>query len=272
MFVTSAIASVLFVWREKFAKEPILPLELFKNSIFSTTVLLAFLLGIVMFGALVFLPEYQQIVRGDSATKSGLMLLPLVGGMMTASLTSGRLISKWGRYRMFPIAGTALISFSFWLFSHISVDTSRVWLGVWMAVLGLGLGMVMPVLTLAVQNAVDRKHLGAATSSVTFFRSIGASLGAAIFGSILGNRLAHHLLAAFPTRGEELAHDLQGSAASLQQLPPSEVHQVLSAFATAFHDVFLYALPFAIVAFGIALFLKEMPLSHGHDDQVTAPE
>jgi MFS family permease len=265
MFVTAAIAAALFVWRERFAREPILPLELFKNSIFRVTVLLAFLLGVVMFGALVFLPEYQQIIRGDSATKSGLMLLPLVGGMMTASLTSGRLISKWGHYRPFPIAGTALISFSFWLFSHIAFDTSRFWLGVWMAVLGLGLGMVMPVLVLAVQNSADRKHLGAATSAVTFFRSIGASLGAAIFGSILGNRLAHHLLASFPQQGQQIASGLQHSATSLQTLSPSGVQQALTAFSQAFQDVFLYALPFAIIAFVVALFLKEAPLRSSHD-------
>jgi len=273
LFVTSAVTAGLFVWREKFAKEPILPLELFKNATFRTTVVLSFLLGIVMFGALVFLPEYQQIVRGDSATKSGLMLLPMVGGMMLSSITSGRLISKLGRYRMFPIIGTALMTFSFWLFSHITVDTSRVWLGVWMAVLGLGLGMVMPVLTLAVQNAVDYKHLGAATSSVNFFRSIGASLGAAIFGSILGNRLAHHLLQAFPEQGAQLAKGLGKSAGSLQNLPPSTIHEVLTAFAQAFQDVFLYALPFAAVAFVIALLLKETHLRDHHDDApLTSPE
>ncbi len=265
LFVMAAIGTTLFVWRERFAKEPILPLELFRNGIFRTTVILSFLLGVVMFGALVFLPEYQQLVRGDSATKSGLMLLPLVGGMMTASLTSGRLISKWGHYRPFPIAGTMLISFSFWLFSHISVDTSRMWLGIWMATLGLGLGMVMPVLTLAVQNAVDRKHLGTATSSVNFFRSIGASLGAAAFGAILSNRLAHHLMVAFPTQGAHIAEGLQHSAASLKSLPPSTVHTVLSAFADSFHEVFLFALPFAVVAFVVALTLRETPLSSSHE-------
>jgi EmrB/QacA subfamily drug resistance transporter len=272
LFGASAIAAVLFVWREKFAKEPILPLELFKNEIFRVTTLLAFLLGIVMFGALVFLPEYQQIVRGDSATKSGLMLLPLVVGMMGASLTSGRLISKFGRYRQFPIIGTALIGVSFWLFSHIAVDTSRFWLGVWMVVLGMGLGMVMPVLTLAVQNAVDRRHLGAATSSVTFFRSIGASLGAAIFGAILGNRLAHHLIDTLPANGAQIAESLKGSATSLQTLPTQDVHTALVAFSNAFQDVFLFALPFAVIAFLVTLRLKEKPLGHEHDTSTTPVE
>ena len=132
-----------------------------------------------------------------------------------------------------------------------------------MAILGLGLGMVMPVLTLAVQNAVDRKHLGAATSSVTFFRSIGASLGAAIFGAILGNRLAHHLLETLPQQGAQIAQGLQRNTHGLQNLDPSVAQQVLTAFAQAFHDVFLFALPFAVVAFVIALFLRDVPLGNG---------
>jgi hypothetical protein len=139
-----------------------------------------------------------------------------------------------------------------------------------MAILGLGLGMVMPVLTLAVQNAVERRHLGTGTSSVNFFRSIGASLGAAIFGAILGNRLVHHLIAALPAQGSQIAEGLQRSAAGLSKLPPSAAHQALTAFAEAFHDVFLYALPFAIIAFLVALSLKETPLRSSHDHQSPA--
>jgi EmrB/QacA subfamily drug resistance transporter len=273
LFTTAIIGSLLFIWRERYAKEPIISLALFKNSIFRVSTLLAFLIGIVMFGALVFLPEYQQIVRGDSATKSGLMLLPLVIGMMSASLTSGRLISKFGHYRPFPIMGTALITLSFWLFSHISVETNRMWLSIWMVILGMGLGMVMPVLTLAVQNAVERKNLGTATSSVNFFRSIGSSLGAAIFGTILANRLTHHILQSVPgAQGNQIAEGLKGSAASLGTLPPTVVHQVLTAFAASFHDVFLFALPFAAIAFVVTLALKEAPLRHSHSEAPANPE
>ena len=261
LFGTSLVGALLFIWREKFAKEPVIPLELFKNSIFSVSSILSFLIGVVMFGALIFLPEYQQIVRGDSATKSGLMLLPLVVGMMASSVTSGRLISKLGKYRFFPIVGTAIIALSFFLFSHIAVDTNRVLLGVWMLALGMGLGMTMPVLTLAVQNAVERKHLGTATSSVTFFRSIGSSLGAAIFGAIIVNRLAHHLSQELPGKaGAEAAQNLSHSTAGLAHLPASELHTVLDAFARSFHDVFLIGIPFALLAFIVTLFLRESPL------------
>ncbi|HSX42794.1 MAG TPA: MDR family MFS transporter [Candidatus Saccharimonadales bacterium] len=261
LFATTAIGSGLFVWRERYAREPIIPLELFKNSIFSVASLLSFLIGIVMFGALIFLPEYQQIIRGDSATKSGLMLLPMVAGLMVASITSGRLISKFGKYRRFPIIGTVIVTFAFWLFSHIAVHTNRLYLGIWMALLGMGLGMIMPVMTLAVQNAVERKHLGAATSSVTFFRSIGSSLGAAIFGAIITNRLAAHLAQTLPGgSAASAAKGLSSSTAGLHTLPPAVVDKILQAFASSFQDVFLIGIPFVVAAFIVALFLKESPL------------
>ncbi len=261
LFATSLVGGLLFVVREHYAKEPILPLKLFRNSIFSVSTLLSFLIGIVMFGALIFLPQYQQIVRGDSATKSGLMLLPLVAGLMASSIASGRLISKFGHYRKFPIVGTAIVAVAFWLFSHITVDTNRVVLGLWMAVLGMGIGMVMPVLTLAVQNAVNRKDLGTATSSVVFFRTIGSALGAAVFGAILLNRLTHHITETIGgAAGAEAAKGISRSASSLQNLPPEVAHQVLTAFANSFHDVFLFGIPFAIAAFIVALFLKDTPL------------
>jgi EmrB/QacA subfamily drug resistance transporter len=261
LFATSVIGALLFVWREHYANEPIIPLNLFKNDIFTVSSLLSFVIGIVMFGALIFLPQYQQLVRGDSATKSGLMLLPMVAGLMGASIASGRLISKSGRYRRFPIIGTAILTLAFWLFSHIAVDTNRVVLGIWMAILGMGIGMVMPVMTLAVQNAVERKNLGTATSSVTFFRSIGSSLGGAIFGAILTNRLSHHIMENVGgAAGAQAAKGLSSSAASLQNLPPDVLHEVLTAFASSFHDVFLVGIPLAALAFIIALFLKEAPL------------
>jgi EmrB/QacA subfamily drug resistance transporter len=261
LFTTFAIGTLLFIWRENKAKEPILPMRLFRNSIFRVSTLLALLVGIIMFGALIFLPEYQQIVRGDSATKSGLMLLPLVVGLMVASLTSGRLISKFGRYRIFPITGSSFLILSFWLFTHIGADTNRVVLGIWMAILGLGIGQVMPVLTLAVQNGVDRKDLGTATSSVTFFRSIGSALGAAVFGAILVNRLTYHLNQALPGgAGNGIAKNLSSSAASIQHLPAQMQHSIFTAFSAAFSDVFMVGIPFAILALIVAFFLKETPL------------
>lgn len=266
LFVASVVSGLLFLWRETKAAEPILPLRLFKNEIFSITTLLSLLVGIVMFGAIIFLPQYQQIVRGDSATKSGLMLLPLVLGIMSASLTSGRIISKIGRYRIFPIIGSFTVVVGIWLFSHIGVATNRGLLGIWMYVLGAGIGLIMPVLTLAVQNAVERKDLGTATSSVVFFRSIGSSLGAAIFGTILLNRLSLHITQVLPgATGKAAAQGLKGSAAQLHTLPLHAQQLVLGAFARSFHDVFLAGIPFAVLAFLVALFLKESPLRTSHE-------
>lgn len=262
LFAAAAVGTLLFIWRQQYAAEPIIPLGLFRNKVFRVTALLSLVIGIVMFGALIFLPQYQQIVRGDSATKSGLMLLPLVGGLMTASITSGRIISKIGRYRIFPIIGTTFITIAFWLFSHITATTPRWELGVWMAILGLGIGQVMPVLTLAVQNAVERKDLGTGTSSVVFFRTIGSALGAAVFGAILSNRLVAHITHTIPGQaGIQAAKALKGSAASVKNLSPAAQQHVLNAFAASFHDVFLIGIPFAIIGLITALFLKDTPLA-----------
>jgi EmrB/QacA subfamily drug resistance transporter len=270
LFAASVVGTLLFVWREAKAQEPILPLRLFRNSVFRVSTMLSALVGVVMFGAIIFLPEYQQLVRGDSATKSGLMMLPLVVGIMAASLTSGRLISKFGRYRIFPIIGTTMLTISFLLFTNITATTSRWMLDLWMLILGLGIGQVMPVLTLAVQNGVERKDLGTATSSVTFFRSIGSSIGAAVFGTILSNRLIHHIQNNLPgSAGAQAAQGLQHSAAGLHNLPAAELHAVLTAFAQAFSDVFKAAVPFAVLAFIVALFLKEAPLRNSHRDEIT---
>lgn len=272
LFVSSFVFGGLFVWREHYAKEPIIPLTLFKNDIVRTSTILSFILGIAMFGALIFLPQYQQLVRGDSATKSGLMMLPFVAGMMVGSVGTGRLISKLGAYKRFPIVGAVLVAFSFWLFSHIAIDTSRSVMSLWMLVLGLGLGMTMPVTTLAVQNAVKREEIGTATSTVTFFRSIGSSLGAAIFGAILTNRLTHHLQETLPNQAAGSAvGSLHDGTTALNHLPPVVLHDVLLAFSQAFADVFLYAIPFVLVAFITGFFLREIPLRGHQSDSDQVP-
>lgn len=256
------VATSLFIWREQKAAEPIIPLRLFKNDIFRISVLLSVLSGLVMFGAIIFLPEYQQIVRGDSATKSGLLLTPLVFGLLAGSIFSGRMISKLGHYRPFPIIGTALVTFSFFLFSHITVATNQLLLTVWMLILGIGIGLFMQVMTLAVQNSVDRKDLGTATSVVIFFRTIGSSLGAAIFGAILTSRLTHHLKET-ATAGQNFnftAQNLSTAPEVLNALPKAVNQSILEAFARSFQDIFLYAIPFALAAFLISLMLRETPL------------
>jgi EmrB/QacA subfamily drug resistance transporter len=274
LFTGGVAASGLFYLWERRAPEAIIPMRLFKNDIFSVSVVLSLLAGIALFAAILFIPEYQQVVLGYSAVKSGLALLPLVVGMLVALITSGRLITKYGRYRIFPIVGTVITGFGMWLFSHLTVHTSQLDLSLWMVVLGIGIGSFMQVMTLAVQNAVDQSELGVATASATFFRSIGSSLGGAIFGAILTNRLTYHLKQLLPPAvsshaGISTASIQAGASSSIiAKLPPPISHDILQAFALSFHDMFLYAIPFVAVAFIVSLFLRETPLR----GSVPAPE
>ena len=263
MGIISLVAAVAFVIRERYAAEPILPLRLFKNDIFTVSTLMSFFVGFVMFGAIIFIPEYQQIVRGYSPIKSGLLLLPLVGGLLLGVMTSGRLITRWGRYRIFPIIGSILVVLGIWLFTHISLSTNQLTLSIWMIVLGLGIGPFMQTTTLAAQNAVAREDLGTTTSTVTFARSIGSSLGAAIFGAVLINVLIsnlHKMLPAHSGQKPITAADLQSGTSALHGIPPQVIHTVLVAFADAFQTVFWVGIPFALLLVGLSLLLRETPL------------
>lgn len=259
------ISAIAFVLWERKAKEPIIPMRLFKNDIFTVATIMSLLAGMVMFAAFIYLPEYQQLVHGYSATKSGLMMLPLIFGLIGSMTISGRLISKTGHYRMFPIVGTAVAALGLWLFSHVSIGTSQWLLSVWMLTLGAGIGLFMQVMTLAIQNSVDRKDMGTATSVATFFRSMGSSFGTAIFGAILTVRLNHHLHELLP--GSSItAENMQASKEQLAQLPPHVTHGILEAFVRSFHDVFIWAIPFAVLTFIVAFFLRETPLKTSTKD------
>jgi EmrB/QacA subfamily drug resistance transporter len=256
-----ALCGLLIAWEAR-VPEPILPLRLFRSDIFRVASVLSLLSGLVMFAAIIYLPEYQQIVRHYSATKSGLLMLPLVGGIMTASVISGRLISRYGKYRIFPIVGSVLIGIGLWLFSHVTVSTSQLELALWMVLLGLGIGSFMQVMVLAVQNSTERQDMGTATSTVTFFRTIGSSFGAAIFGAILVTRLNHHLAQLLPQAASQniSANSFQSGVSHLASLPPQVSHTVFVAFAQAFSDIFIVAIPFAVITLIVAFFLREAPL------------
>jgi EmrB/QacA subfamily drug resistance transporter len=263
-FVAGFAAVVAFVVIERHAAEPLIPLRLFRGSIFNTSSSMAFLVGMAMFGALVYLPLFFQAVHEVSATQSGLWLLPLMAGLLSASIVSGRLISKLGRYRAFPIAGTLLIAVGMWLLSRIGVSTSYAFIAAGMAVLGVGLGLVMPVLVLAVQNSVAPSDLGTATSASTFFRSIGGVFGVAIFGSIFGNRLGYWLPRDLPASAhlstKAATTLLRSTPKQLEKLPPAIHTGLIDAFSSSLHTVFLWAVPFGIAAFLVSLLLREVPL------------
>lgn len=220
--------------------------------------------GIALFATILYIPLYQQIARGYSPTKSGLLIIPLVAGMMVASITSGRIITKYGRYKLFPIIGTVLLGTGIWLFSHVGLTTSQTSLSIWMVIIGLGLGSFLQVPTLAVQNAINPKQMGTATSATSFFRSIGSALGGAIFGSILIARLNIYLKQLLPhsvSNSRSLnAKALESGNNFLKTLPPSIRHDILAAYVHSFHDMFLIGVPFVAAAFITALILRETPL------------
>jgi len=267
MFAGGILAAILFALWERKAPEAIIPTHLFKNDIFTVSVILSLLAGIALFASILFIPEYQQIVRGYSAVKSGLLLLPLVAGMLAAIIVSGRLITKWGHYRIFPIIGTLVTAFGVWLFSHLTLHTTQIDLSIWMLIVGIGVGMFLQVMTLAVQNAVPRDELGVATASATFFRSMGSALGGAVFGAILTNRLTYHLKQLLPhasigasTSSLSASVETGATPTFINKLPPSISHDVYQAFVLSFHDMFLIAVPVLLLAFVTALFLRETPL------------
>lgn len=251
-----------FVLVERRAAEPVLPLRLFTSRVFTVASAIGFVVGFAMFGAITYLPQYMQVVKGQSPTESGLQLLPLMAGLLLTSMGSGFLISRWGRYKVFPVVGTAVMTLGMYLLSRLAVGTTKLEYTVYMFVLGVGIGGVMQVLVIAVQNVVEYKDLGVATSGATFFRSIGGSFGTAVFGAIFGNRLAGNLrryLAGTPVpRGFNAKAG--ASPAALAQLPPAVHRGFDHAYAASLHTVFLAAVPIAAVAFVLTWFLKEVPL------------
>jgi len=267
LIATSLTGGVMFIIREKFAKEPIIPLRLFKSSIFSVASLIALLGGISMFAAFLFIPQYQQIVRGNTPTESGLLMLPMIAGLMGASMISGRLISKTGKYKLYPIVGSLLLAMGVWLFSHLSLTTSHVTLSIWMFIIGAGVGSFMQIPILAVQNSTARAELGTATSTVTFFRSIGGSLGGAIFGTILVSRLTHYIHQLLPQAGSVASHAVSSGVANI---PEAVKPHILQAYVLSFRDLFLVAIPFALVTCVAAFFLRETPLKDTTRDTIEA--
>ena len=187
--IAAVVALIAFIAVERRAAEPVLPPELFRNRVFVVTSAIGLVVGFALFGALTYLPLFQQVVRGATPTESGLQLVPVMAGVLIASIASGQIISRTGRYKAWPIAGTAIACAGMFALSTMDAATSTAAAAGFMFVLGLGLGMVMQVLVLAVQNAVPYEQLGVATSGATLFRSIGGSVGTAILGSIFTNRL-----------------------------------------------------------------------------------
>lgn len=273
LLAAGVVLAVAFVLIESRAAEPIIPLHLFGNSIFSLGNVFGFLSGLAMVGTMIYLPLYLQAVKGMSATVSGLAMLPAVVGTFASSIGSGQLITRTGRYKIYPILGAAMLVTAQWLLSSLNADSPMWQIGLYEFLFGLGIGLTMQTVTTAIQNSVLFRDLGTATSSTVFFRQLGGAFGAAVFGAILAARLESFLAEALPR--QVLARIPPGATENVEaihQLPPALQVQVIDAFANALHDVFLVGVPFSVVALAAALFIREIPLATGHppDSQADA--
>jgi EmrB/QacA subfamily drug resistance transporter len=258
LFVGSTAALAVFVWVESRVAAPILPTRLFGSPVFTVCCVLSFVVGFAMLGALTFLPTYMQFVDGVSATTSGLRTLPMVAGMLSTSMGSGILVGRTGRYKIFPVAGTAVMALAFLLMSRMNPSTSALLQSLYLFILGAGIGLCMQVLILIVQNTSSFEDLGVATSGVTFFRTIGSSFGAAIFGSLFTNFLHSRIGPAIAASGASPA--AASSPEALHRLPRAAAAPIVNAYAASLTQVFLWAVPVALVGFVLALFLPEVPL------------
>ncbi|MFH8792824.1 DHA2 family efflux MFS transporter permease subunit [Streptomyces sp. NPDC017941] len=258
--VLGVVLAVWFVAVERKAAEPVIPLKLFRIRTFTLSAVISFVVGFAMFGAMTYLPTFLQVVQGVSPTMSGVHMLPMVAGLLIASTASGQIVSRTGRWKVFPVAGTAVTTLGLLLLHQLDENSRTGEMSAYFFVFGLGLGLVMQVLVLIVQNAVGYEDLGVATSGATFFRSIGASFGVAIFGTVFTARLGDKLTDAL--RGQELpagvgVDSLKADPRGIAELPPGARAGALHAYSSAITDVFLYAAPVALLAFVLAWFLRE---------------
>ena len=274
MSVASLALLAAFVVVELRVPEPLVPMTLFKNKVFGITSIVGFILGVGFFGALIFLPMYLQIVKGSSPTVAGLQMIPMTIGMLIATISSGRIISRIGRYKPFPILGTGLAAFSMWLMSHIAVDTPYWQIAATMVLLGMGMGNVMQVLILAVQNSVHPREMGVATSGSTFFRSIGGTFGTTIFGAIMTNTLASKIIAAMPesAQGTVDVDQMTNAMSTISQLPDPLKGIVLQAFSDSLALVFLVGAPVMLAGFVFALMLPDVRMRGEHAAAPTVME
>ncbi|MEU9320954.1 MFS transporter [Streptomyces sp. NPDC048295] len=262
----AAGTTLLFLVVEHRAAEPIIPLRLFRDSIFNVTALVGAVVGVGLFGAASYLPTFLQMVDGATATESGLLMLPMMGGIVIASVVSGQMISRTGRYRIHPIVGGAVSTVGMWLLSRLETDTPRYEYSIAQAVLGIGIGLIMPVLVLAVQNSVEPADIGSATSANNYFRQIGGSVGAAVFGTLFAGRLADALAVRLPS-GADLPDPESITPQLVHAMEPALRDSYVQAYADAMPRIFLYLVPVLALGLFFAFFLKEKPLVSHHSPE-----
>ena len=254
LIAVSVISAAFFVAVERHAREPLLPMTLFRNRNFVVASSVGLILGLALFGSVTFLPIYLQVAKGVSPSASGLMLMPMMFGMLITSILSGRIISRWGRYKLFPVTGTAIMTFGLFMLSRLSLDSHQWQTSLDALWLGLGMGMVMQVLILAVQNSIEYEYLGVATSGAMLFRSVGGALGVALFGAIFAGGLRARL-------GPEGLDFLTNAVpAAVRGLPPVMQQEYIDAVMAALRPVFVAATCIAALGFVLTIFLQEIEL------------
>ncbi|MFW5416059.1 MFS transporter [Nocardiopsis sp. CNT-189] len=263
LIAATVLLAVLWWAAARRADDPVMPLSLFRSPVIVASAAISFAVGFAMMGSMAYIPLFLQVVHGYSPTSSGLHLLPMVAGMLVCSIASGQLLTRTGRYRIYPIIGSALVALALFLMSGLEPDTPFPVLGGYLLLLGSGLGLTMQVIVVAAQNAADYRDLGAATSAATFFRSIGGSIGTSVFGAVFAAQLAANIAermagVALPPGADP--RELQNDPSGLAELPPEARAEFLGAYADSVDAVFLSAVPLALAAFVVALFLKQIPL------------
>jgi EmrB/QacA subfamily drug resistance transporter len=271
----TVVALVAFLYVESRAQEPMLPLHVFKNRNFSVTMVLTFFVGLGLFGAMTFLPLYQQTVQGATPTVSGLLLTPMMVGSMITSVASGQLVTKTGKYKLYPILGGAIMAVAMYLLTNLGPNTSRLESGLYYVVLGLGMGFLMQMVSLISQNSVEMKDMGVASSARMYFQQIGGSLGVAAFGALFASRLNDSIASAKGGSGGVHLQVSGGSfdPAQVASLPPAVKEIVFTAISHGIQGVFYTVLPAMVAVFVLALFIKEVPLrGRTQGEQQSAPE
>ncbi|MEV4014485.1 MDR family MFS transporter [Nonomuraea angiospora] len=269
----SLLMLALAVLSERTARNPILPPRLFRNRTFVLTGLASLFVGMAMFGAMIYLPQYLQIVKGLSPTESGLMTLPMVVALFLAGVISGKIVTQTGRWKIFPVVGLLVVAVGLFLLSRLHVDSSEWLIGFDVAVLGTGLGLSMQMLILAAQNGSELRDMASTTSGVSFFRSLGGAVGVAAFGAILTNRLKDEIADMLRAAHIVLpggSNVKLGSPSAIQQLPAPIKNIVLEAFTRGLETVFMVGVPIALLGFVATIFLKELPL-RGSSTPAPAP-
>jgi len=261
LVVLSLAMIVAVVWWERRAPEPIFPPRAFTRPVVRAALGMTFFVTAAMFAVTIYIPVYLQLVDGVSPTRSGVLLLPLMAGMLTTSIVSGRLVTRSGRYKVFPVSGTALMTLGMWLLVHLGAHTSLLVSSGYLVVFGVGMGMTLQIAVVAVQNAVDRRDIGSATSAISFFRNIGAASGTAMLGAVLVSRLGFWLPRLVHGRTTlDLSQSFTITPKALHALPPAVRAGVVESFVRSLHLVFVVGVPLAGIALVFALFLKEIPL------------